>query len=151
MTTRDLPRLATFVARRRVELRLGIEPAARSVGMSKDTWKKVEGLPEEAGPQPVRAATYARVDEALKWVMGSCEAIMEGGLPSEIESIGNGASMISVPQDDLGEEIQQAVHNAFLAAKDLSVDLSVSDVRKVNERIIEELIRRGIVPDSSPK
>lgn len=142
MTSRDLDRLAAAVAARRTELKLGIETAAKAANMSKDTWYKVEGSP--ARPvQPVRETTYTRVDEVLQWAVGSCVAIAEGGQPVPIEPAEESGSVVfaDLSSEKLSEEVQIAVNEAAIAVTDLPAE----QIRKLNQRAIEALKRRGVI------
>jgi uncharacterized protein (DUF58 family) len=134
--TPDLARLADRVKRRRIELELGIEPAARSAGMSKDTWKRVEaGL-------AVRDTSHAKIDQALSWATGSCQKILEGGDPVEVRRPGRVVEFAPVPPEAMEAEVRQAVQNAMVAGTDLTADR----IREVNERAIQALRERGILP-----
>src|SRR5690349_18695071 len=75
MATRDLDRLAKYVKARRMDLYASRKAAADSVGISKDTWQRVEE------GQATRDSTYRKIDRALQWASGSCLAIGEGGEP----------------------------------------------------------------------
>ena len=142
MTSRDLGRLAAAVTTRRTELKLGIETAAKAAGMSKDTWYKVEGSPTRP-VQPVRETTYARVDEVLQWATGSCVAILEGGRPVPIEhaEANNSVIFADMSKEKLAEEVQIAVHEAAIA----TTDLPAEEIRKLNQRALEALRRRGVI------
>ncbi|MEW1803276.1 helix-turn-helix domain-containing protein [Streptomyces virginiae] len=135
---RDLDRLATAVRTRRTELRLGIEPAAKLAGISKDTWKRVEaGL-------GVRDTTYAAIDRALQWAAGGCTAILEGGdpIPAE-EAAGSDTVRISkIPKRELERVVGDAVQSAALATKG---DLTGAEILELNRRVLEELRERGIL------
>ncbi|MFE9064835.1 hypothetical protein [Streptomyces violaceusniger] len=142
MTSRDLGRLAAAVKKRRTELKLGVEAAAKAAGMSKDTWYKVEGSPTRP-IQPVRDTTYARVDEVLQWAAGSCIAIAEGSEPVPIEHAEDGSSVVfaDLSTERLSEEVQIAVNEAAIAVTDLPAE----QIRKLNQRAIEALKRRGVI------
>lgn len=134
--SQDLERLADRVKQRRIELELGIEPAARSAGMSKDTWKRVEaGL-------TVRDTSYAKIDQALAWAVGSCAKIADGGDPVEAGPAESKVEFASVPPDAMEAEVRQAVQNAMVAGTDLTAD----KIRQVNEAAIRVLRERGILP-----
>ena len=135
MTTRDLNRLAERVRGRRAELHLDIEPAARSVGMSKDTWRKVES------GQSVRETTYTRIDGVLSWAPGSCVALMEGREPVPVEEGPSGAVVADMSKEKLGEEIEIAVQGAAIATTDLGAEA----IRKLNQRVMDALQRRGVI------
>ena len=135
---RDLDRLATAVRTRRTELRLGIEPAAKLAGISKDTWKRVE-----AGLK-VRDTTYAAIDRALQWALGGCVAILEGGeaVPTE-EAAGDDTVRLSrIPKRELERIMGDAVQSAALATKG---DLTGTQILELNQRVMEQLRERGIL------
>jgi transcriptional regulator with XRE-family HTH domain len=71
----SLERLAELVTRRREELGLTKEEAARRVPMSSQTLKKVEDA------ERVTGVSYAKVDVAMHWERGSCKSILAGGDP----------------------------------------------------------------------
>lgn len=102
--------------------------------MSKDTWRKVE-----AG-SPVRETTYARIDNVLSWAPGSCIGITEGREPIPVEDLA-GAVMGDMSKEKLGEEIQIAIQGAAIA----TTNLSAEEMRKLNQRALEALQRRGII------
>ncbi|MGW4505767.1 hypothetical protein ACWENO_14115 [Streptomyces sp. NPDC004436] len=136
---RDLDRLATAVQTRRTELRLGIEPAAKLAGISKDTWKRVE-----AGLK-VRDTTYAAIDRALQWAPGGCAAIRDGRepVPSEDEEMGGNVVRFSrIPKKELERVVGDAVQSAALATKG---DLTGAEILELNRRVMEELRDRGIL------
>lgn len=129
----DLKRLAELVQERRVELRLGIVPAANEAGMSKDTWKRVEaGL-------PVRATTYPGIEHALQWAAGSCRAILEGASGPVVVRPVDGGHVIAT---DLAAQVEDSVKLAAIAVSD---NLTASEIRDLSKRVIEELKQRGAI------
>jgi hypothetical protein len=134
----DLHRLAGLVQRRRVELRLGIEPAAKLAEMSKDTWKRVE-----AGLK-VRATSYTGMEAALHWVPGSCQRILEGGDPiifTEADSVTDGR-ITEIPKSDLERTVGDAVVRAAMLTNG---NLTANEILELNERVLEELKQRGVI------
>lgn len=135
VATPDLQRLAARVSERRLGLNLSIKRAAVLAGLSKDTWMRVE-----AG-ESVRHLTYDKVETALRWTIGSCRKIMDGG---EAVDLDDQVSHIAVVlPEDLEEEIRDAVQGALISTTD---DLTSSQIRDVNERAIAVLRARGILP-----
>lgn len=134
----DLHHLGERVQQRRVALGLGIEPAARKAGMSKDTWKRVER------GQSVLATTYPKIDFGLDWATGSCEAILEGQEPIEIErSTENGGVIFAkIPSADLADAVEQAVQSAAIATTD---NLTAAQIRELSARVLEDLKKRGLI------
>lgn len=143
--TRDLGRLATAVKRRRLELYPSRLAAAKSAGVSKDTWRKVE----EAEPG-VREVSYARIDSALGWVTGSCEHIAEGGEPvvSHVSTGPDGQAVmtVDVPASLLPEDVRGIVHDSVMAA---APGLSVRELQELQDRIVSELRERGVLKEAS--
>ncbi|MET9395408.1 helix-turn-helix transcriptional regulator [Streptomyces sp. NPDC006624] len=135
--TLDLDRLSACVRRRRQELGLGIEPAARRAGISKDTWKRTER------GQSVREASYVKIDQALGWAPGSCLQVLEGNEPvvaQEAETV-SGVTLVSLPRQALETAIRQALESAAIAV----TDLHASDIRRMNERVIEDLRDKKLI------
>lgn len=136
MTSPDLERLATLVQKRRTELRLGIEPAAKLGGISKDTWKRVE-----AG-QKVWDRSYAGIDAALQWATGSCLRVLSGDEPVPNEPLGDGVKVADVPKSDLERIVGDAVQHAAIATKG---SLTGDEILALNQRVLEELRQRGVL------
>jgi transcriptional regulator with XRE-family HTH domain len=137
VATPDLQRLAERVKARRLELNLSIKRAATLASMSKDTWTRVE-----TGAN-VHHVTYDKVETALRWTVGSCRKIMDGGDAILLDAGQDSADSIQqVPSEDLEEQIRQAVQGAMVAG----TDLNASKIREVNERAIAVLRARGILP-----
>jgi hypothetical protein len=129
----DLNRLAELVRQRRVDLRLGIEPAAKLAEMSKDTWKRVEaGL-------TVRATTYPGIERVLQWAPGSCMQIIQGAVgPVVVQPAGEGI----VIAEDLAGQVEDSVKLAAIAVSD---NLTAAEIRDLSQRVLEELKRRGAI------
>jgi hypothetical protein len=136
MTSPDLERLAVFVQKRRTELRLGIEPAAKLGGISKDTWKRVE-----AG-QKVWDRTYGGIEAALQWAPGSCQRILAGADPIPNEPIAEGVKVADVPKLELERLVGDAVQTAAIATKG---SLTGDEILELNRRVLEELRERGVL------
>lgn len=138
MAATDLQRLAAHVKRRRLQLNLSMLRAAEVADVSKDTWKRVEiGL-------PVRHLTYDRIEAALRWSIGSCRKVADGGDevlidPPQSPTI----RLTSMPPEDLEVEIRDAVQGALVATTD---DLTAAQIRAINQRAIEFLRARGVLP-----
>ncbi|MEU0818858.1 hypothetical protein [Streptomyces mirabilis] len=134
----DLERLAKLVQERRLQLRLGIEPAAKLAEMSKDTWKRVE-----AGLN-VRPTSYTGIEAALQWASGSCLRILGGqdpviDEPSE-ETPGN--RITHVPKSDLERAVGDAVTSAAIGTKG---SLTADEILELNARVLQELRERGVI------
>ncbi|MDR3079476.1 MAG: hypothetical protein LBV60_00855 [Streptomyces sp.] len=136
MTTPDLERLAALVQRRRTELRLGIEPAAKQGGISKDTWKRVE-----AG-QKVWDRSYAGIDTALQWATGSCLRVLGGDDPIVSEPLHDDVKAADVPRSELERLVGNAVQHAAIATKG---SLTGDEILELNRRVIDELREQGVL------
>ncbi|WP_394436169.1 helix-turn-helix domain-containing protein [Streptomyces sp. SGAir0957] len=140
MGTPDLERLAAQVRQRRATLGLNLEPAAASVGMSKDTWKKVE-----AG-QKVRDTSYARVEKALQWAPGSIGRILAGKQPITASKSQGGADddtrLSTIPKPELERAVGDAVQAAAMRTKG---SLTADEILELNDRVLQELRERGIL------
>ncbi|MEV5944487.1 hypothetical protein [Streptomyces sp. NPDC051994] len=139
MADLDLARLATYVSKRRTELKLGVEPAAKLAGISKDTWKRVE-----AG-QKVWDSKYAGIEEALAWAFGSCQDVMAGGEPlisAAVSESDRRTRITPIPKAELERVFGDAVTTAAIATRG---DLSSEEVRELNRRVMEELRQRGVL------
>lgn len=139
MTTPDLGRLATLVKTRRTELKLGVEPAAKLAGISKDTWKRVE-----AGLK-VWDSKHAGIETALQWAPGSFQLILDGQDPIVSEQITGGpegAAINQIPKSELKRLVGDAVQSAAIAT---TGSLTGDEILKLNERVLEELRERGVI------
>lgn len=135
MATRDLGRLAKHVKAHRLELYVSRLAAARAAGISKDTWQRVEEADE------VRESTYAKVDKALGWAIGSCLAIAEGGAPVLADDRGAdaGAERLSPIDPDV---VRRA---AFEAARSKLPLAPIGDIDAFSDELVEVLRRLGEV------
>lgn len=135
MTSPAHERLATLVHQRRTELKLGVEPAAKAAGISKDTWKRVE-----AG-QKVWDRSFAGIETALEWEAGTCRNILEGLDPAPITPAPD-AEVTQIPKDELKRLVGDAVQTAAIATKG---SMTGDEILKLNERVIQELRNRGVI------
>lgn len=132
-TDADLERLSKLVVARRLELGLGILPAAKQAGISKDTWKRVET------GQAVRATTYTDIEHTLQWAVGSCRAIIEGAAgPVVVAPLGDGVVAAKIPEDELSD----AITSSAIAVTD---NLTAREIRELSQAIIDELKGRGLL------
>ncbi|MGW7617331.1 helix-turn-helix domain-containing protein [Streptomyces antimycoticus] len=134
---RDLDRLARVATERRLELGLARNKAAAEIGISKDTWKRLER------GEPIRDINYRKIDEALGWAVGSCVAVMEGSAPIPVEASSDDAVIAHVPVEGLQGEVQDAVGMAALAT---TPDLTAREIKALSDQVVEELRKRGILP-----
>ncbi|MBI0296772.1 helix-turn-helix transcriptional regulator [Streptomyces sp. PRKS01-29] len=134
---RDLDRLARIATERRLELGLARNKAATEIGISKDTWKRLER------GEPIRDINYGKIDGALGWAVGSCVAVMEGGDPIPIEANKDDGVIAHVPVEGLQHELPDAVAMAALAT---TPDLTAREIKALSDQIVEELRKRGILP-----
>lgn len=135
MTSPDLGRLAALVHKRRTELRLGVEPAAKAGGISKDTWKRVE-----AG-QRVWDRSFAGIETALGWEPGTCKRILDGG-DSTPSTEPDNVTVTQIPKDELKRLVGDAVQTAAIATKG---SMTGDEILELNERVLHELRERGVI------
>lgn len=138
MTDPALERLSQLVIKRRTELRLGVEPAAKAGGISKDTWKRVE-----AG-QKVWDRSFAGIEVALGWEPGTCRRILDGHdpAPTPPAADGPGTEISQIPKNELKRLVGDAVQSAAIATKG---SLTGDEILALNERVIKELHERGVI------
>lgn len=147
MTTRDLSRLAKHVKARRLEVFPSRLVAAQAVGLSKDTWRRVED------GKPVRDATYARIEEALKWAPGSCLEITQGGVPALVDHVGEGdlaAMVVKPPVSWVGEDPEEVVRKAMANSALVTVPgLPIGDLQVFTDGVVRALRESGLIPPDS--
>ncbi|MFJ8146626.1 helix-turn-helix domain-containing protein [Streptomyces sp. NPDC096048] len=135
-TPRDLDRLAQRVKAHRMEQYPSRDAAAEAAGITRNTWKRVEE------GQEVRESTYAKVDKALGWAIGSCLAIAEGGNP--VLAADDIAATDTSPTVTLSEE--EAQRAAFEAARaKLPASTPIGDINAFSAEFVEILRRLGQV------
>jgi hypothetical protein len=141
--TLDLGRLAKAVKPRRLELFQSRVAAAQAAGVSKDTWKRVEE------GEPVRDVSYAKVDAALGWATGTCIHIAEGGEPVQVSyhSTADGTYMTTrIPDSLVPEDVRDIIKDSAMAT---TPNLTVREIRELQDRVVEELRKRGLLPQVS--
>lgn len=138
MTSPRHEHLAVLVQKRRTELRLGVEPAAKLGGISKDTWKRVE-----AGLK-VWDRSYAGIDTALQWAVGSCQRILNGDepLPLTPADASPDVAIAIIPKTELARAVGDAVTQAALGVKG---ELTAEKILDLNARVAEQLRERGVI------
>ena len=131
-------RLAALVQERRMELGLGIEPAAKLADISKDTWKRIEAALK------VWDSKYAGVETALQWASGSCMRILDGHdpIPNEAAEAAPGVKIAQIPKSDLERLVGDAVKVAAIATKG---SMTGDEILALNERVLQELRERGVI------
>ncbi|MET9012259.1 hypothetical protein ABZX74_15275 [Streptomyces olivaceoviridis] len=146
---RHLQKLATLVTQRRVALGFASkEAAAEACGISHTTYRKVEGT-QDAPPQRVRDTTYAKLEIGFGFRPGSCKAVLEGA--SDSITLEDGTELIEGGQvtrvDPAGLEgiLRDAVRSSATLTRP---DITLGEVEAMNERIVEDLRRRGILPSA---
>jgi hypothetical protein len=134
----DLGRLANLVKERRLQLGLGVEPAAKLADMSKDTWKKVEAA------QSVLDTSYTKIERALQWAHGSCRRALAGADPIILESqpAADDQAIAVIPKDELRRLVGDSVNSAALGVRS---DLTAEQILDLNERVLKELQERGVI------
>ncbi|MFH8591226.1 hypothetical protein [Streptomyces rimosus] len=143
--TRDsaaLQRLADLITERRIQLSMTKSDLARAAGLTINTYNKVEAA------RPVRDTTYGRIEPVLGWSPGSCRNVLTGtGEPSAITRSPECGPSRSADPEVFQRDIEEAVQAAAIAATDT---LTTADLRKLSQHLVEELRRRGYLPDTAP-
>ncbi|BCM70938.1 hypothetical protein L0F81_25200 [Streptomyces tricolor] len=134
-------RLANLVAQRRAQLGLKKQEAAETCGIAYMTYWKIEDA------QPVRASSYAKVEVGFGMRAGSCKAVLDGSADSVVLEDGTelieGGQITRLDADALAAGLPDAVtRSAMLVAP----ELTGRQIQALNEEIVQELRRRGLVP-----
>ena len=129
----SLSRLADLVVRRRTALGLTKISVANAAGITITTYRQVEG------GQSVRDTTYGKIEGALGWAAGSCMEVLRGSAPAVIEPGENGSVVSPVTEDDLAGAVDRAVSEAAIA----TTELGAAEIRKLKQRVLDELRRAG--------
>lgn len=88
-------RLGGLVRERRESVGIyTVVDAASRAGMVRETWAKVES------GEKVARATYRKIEDALRWEHGSCEAILGGGEPTLREANTHAPAVTGNPYSD---------------------------------------------------
>lgn len=142
-TPRDLGRLAKYVKAHRMQTYSSRKAAADAVGISKDTWQRVEE------GQEVRESTYAKIAKALGWDADSCIAIAEGGEPILTDGTGAGTPAAATPAPPLLDP-NALKRAAFEAARaKLPASTPIGDIDAFSDELVEVLRRAGVVENGS--
>lgn len=138
-TPKDLNRLAQYVTKRRHELGMGRDAIARTVGLAKGTWTRLEQ------GHPIRDVNYARVDRALHWAAGSCMSVADGHEPVLVQEgeLAPGVVAATVPVEDMGDAVRQSVESASIAVTD---NLTAQEIRDLSAKVVAILKERGLIP-----
>ena len=141
---RHLQRLAALVTQRRVALGFASkEAAAEACGISHTTYRNVEF------GRPVRSTTYAKLELGFGFRPGSIKAVLEGTSDSITLEDGTelieGGKITTLDVNALEEGLRGAItDSATLTAP----DMTLRQVRELEDRIVEDLRRRGILPSA---
>lgn len=134
-------RLAVLVAQRRAQLGLKKQEAAEVCGLAYMTYWKIED------GQTVRSSSYAKVEVGFNMRAGSCKAVLEGTSDSITLDDGTelieGGQIVRYDAETLAAGLPDAMaRSAMLVAP----ELTGRQIQELNERLVEELRRRGLVP-----
>ncbi|GGQ83357.1 helix-turn-helix domain-containing protein [Streptomyces flaveolus] len=136
-TPPGLDRLAQTVKRHRMQQYSSRDAAAEAAGITRNTWKRVEEGAE------VRESTYAKIDKALGWAIGSCVAVKEGGSPvlAADDIAANESPAVRLTE----EEAQQAAFEAARAK--LPASTPIGDINAFSVEFVEILRRLGQIQE----
>lgn len=139
-TDSNLQRLAEHVTRRRVQLGMTKIDVARAAGLTITTYGHIER------GKAVRDSSYGKIEAPLQWAPGSCLEVLRGGNPTVAEPSGiQGVSFSPISGSDLETDVASAVQDAAIAVTD---SLSAEEIRKLKQRVVEELRARGYSSES---
>lgn len=139
MTAEALQRLAGAVMRRRVDLRLSKDEAARRGGTTNTTWTRVEKA------QSVRDTTYATVETVLGWDSGACLRIAAGGDPAVEAPAAEPQQLAETDEAKIWrhlparEELRGALQSAAIA---VVPEATGAQIQELQRRLEEELVKR---------
>ncbi|MFI2242625.1 helix-turn-helix domain-containing protein [Streptomyces chrestomyceticus] len=135
-----LQRLADLITERRTQLGMTKSDVARAAEVTINTYNKIEAA------RPVRDTTYGKVEPVLGWATGACRTVLAGAdeAPVAATSPGHGAPCAVAPEV-FQRDIEEALQAAAIAATDT---LTTADIRKLRQHLVEELRRRGYLPDA---
>ncbi|MFF7837630.1 helix-turn-helix domain-containing protein [Streptomyces ossamyceticus] len=139
MATRDLDRLAARVKAHRLQAYPSRKAAADAAGITKDTWQRVEE------GKAVREVSYVGVERALRWAVGSCIAIAEGGEPALVDPDDKAAVLASAPAMRLSAEVVRKA--AYAAARAKMPTAPIGEVDAFADELVDVLRRAGEVVD----
>jgi hypothetical protein len=137
MATRDLDHLGTTVKAHRLQRYPSRDAAASAAGMTKDTWQRVEE------GRPVRESSYAKVDTALGWAVGSCILIAEGGAPVLAGTAPDPAAGTALERPTAKEVRDEA----YKAAEAKMPGAPIGEVRAFVDELVEALRKVGAIAD----
>lgn len=139
----DLQRLALLVAQRRVQLGWHKADAATASELTITTYMRVEkGL-------SVRDVTYAKIERALGWAPGACQAVLDGATQAQLAgTVVEGVRYAPVSASTDSEGALRAVQDAVMATMP---DTPAGQMAEFSRAVLAELQKRGIVdgPDAS--
>lgn len=136
----DLRRLGDAVKERRLELRWSKQKAADEAGVTIVTYRNVE-----AG-RSARETTYAGIETAFGWAPRTCLAILDGALERQAAGeVVDGVRYVAPTPAHAGAEAvtRQVVQDVLIA---VLPDTTGRQISQANEKIIEKLKERGIIP-----
>ncbi|MFD5221412.1 helix-turn-helix domain-containing protein [Streptomyces tendae] len=130
-----LEHLAETVRERRMELGMSIAAVAEIAGLSKDTFRKVEAA------QPIREASYSKIDRALRLAPGSCRDVLDGA-----DAVAVAADYGDFRIHTLTVAPETAARDAIASAAIATTgNLTAAEIRTLSDRIVEELRDRGVL------
>jgi hypothetical protein len=94
--------------------------------------------------QNVRATSYTNIERALQWAPGSCLRILDGHDPVIVETsaVSVSETIAIIPKEELERQVGDAVNSAALGVRG---DLTADQILDLNERVLDELRKRGVL------
>ncbi|MGW1127497.1 hypothetical protein [Streptomyces sp. NPDC002526] len=140
----SLQRLARLVAQRRVQLGWHKAEAAAASELTITTYMRIEkGM-------TVRDVTYAKLERALGWASGACQAILDGADSAQMAGeVIEGVRYAPVPAaEDVRDGVRLAVQDAVMATMP---ETPAGQMSAFTEAVLTELRKRGIVDGQENK
>lgn len=133
-------RLAALVKRRRRILDLHKVDAARMCDVAYMTYERVET------GQIARDHTYRKIENGFRFAPGSCQSVLDGADGIDLADGGRlelDAASTPFPVEALEDEVRRGLQETTLV---VTPDLTVSQVSRIGDGVIEHLRRRGLLP-----
>lgn len=128
----DLERLAQLALARRRHLGLTVTAITAKVGLSKDTYARIEKA------QDVTASSYAKAETALGWAAGSVRDVLNGGEPTLAPP------PAPAPPHVGAAELRRALAGVLV---ETAGDLTGTQIQESARRLVVELARLGLIED----
>ncbi|HZF92017.1 helix-turn-helix transcriptional regulator [Streptomyces sp.] len=142
-TSRHRRRLGSLVTQRRAALGITDKRvAAKRCNMSVTTYTKIEN------GDPVNPLSYAKLEQGFGMVAGSCGAVLDGAESIMLLDGGElfvAGRSVAVDRSQLEPTLREAITKWTRLVRP---DITLGEDQAMTDGILEELRRRGLLPDS---